>query len=165
MNEKYKLFLHRFFKLTILIKGIDGILDIIASLVLLFSASNFIANIVPFFARKELLEDPKDVIANYLLNISQNTLPDTRLFIIIYLAIHGLIKIGLALALNGNSYRAYKISEIILIIFVGYQAYRFSHTHSLILLMFTLLDIIIIFLVHSESKKLLNKQKYAAKAF
>jgi uncharacterized membrane protein len=154
VNKKYKLFLHRFFKITVIIKGIDGVLDVFASLVLFFSTSGFIANIIPFLFRKELIEDPKDVIVNYLLNISQNMLPDTRLFIIIYLAVHGLIKISLALALNSDNYRAFKISELVLILFVSYQAYRFCHTYSIILLIVTLLDIIIIFLIHFESKKL-----------
>ena len=154
MKKYYKSFLHHLFRATILIKGIDGILDIITSLILLFSSSNTFLRIIPTLLRKELIEDPNDIIGNYLMMVSQNLLPDTQLFIVIYLAVHGFIKIGLALALNGKNYRAYKVSEMILIIFVCYQLYRFSHTQSIVLLLFTLLDILIVFLINLESKKL-----------
>ncbi len=154
MNNRYKVFLHRVFKFTIIIKGIDGVLDIIVSAILLFFAPDSIAKIIPLLVRKELIEDPKDIIANYLLNISQHILPDTFWFIVVYLTLHGLIKIGLALALNSENHRAYKIAEIILITFIGYQFYRFSHTHSNVLLLFTLVDVIIVLLIHSESKRL-----------
>lgn len=134
-------------------------LEIIISLFFFFAKSNILAQIIPFLFHKELLEDSQDLIANYFLNISHNTLPDTQLFIAIYLAIHGLIKIALVLALNSRNYLAYKISEIVLIIFVTYQFYRFSHTHSSILLIFTLIDIVIIFLIHSEAKNLPKKKR------
>lgn len=159
MKKNYKSILHKFFKITIILKGIDGLLDIITSAILFFAKSHTIGNTIPVLIRKELLEDPQDIIANYLLSISQNTLPDTQFFIVIYLLIHGLIKIALSLALNSNNFLAYKISELVLICFVGYQFYRFSHTHSSMLLIFTLMDIIILFLIHFESKSLIITKK------
>lgn len=154
MITNYKLVLHRVFKISIIIKGIDGVLDVITGLFLLFSASNFILKIIPFLVRKELVEDPQDIIANYFLAVSQNILPSTKLFIIIYLIIHGLIKIGLALALSVKSFQVYKIAQIVLITFICYQIYRFSHTHSSILLITTLMDIVIAFLIQGEAKNL-----------
>ncbi len=151
MNNRYKVFLHRVFKFTIIIKGIDGVLDIIVSAILLFFAPDSIAKIIPLLVRKELIEDPKDIIANYLLNISQHILPDTFWFIVVYLTLHGLIKIGLALALNSENRRAYKIAEIILAAFIGYQFYRLTHIHSNILLVFMLIDIVIVLLIRTES--------------
>jgi len=153
MNKNYKLNLHRVFKISIIIKGIDGVLDIIASSLLFFLQSDSIVNIIPFLVRKELIEDPKDIIANYLLNVSQNILPDTQIFIIIYLLIHGLVKTGLALALSSKNRQAYIISGIILVFFIGYQIYRFSHTHSIILMLFILIDVLMVYLIHTELKR------------
>lgn len=149
---------HKIFKFTILIKGIDGLIDLLTSLILLISSGNVILKSIPFLTRKELIEDPQDLIANYLINIAQNFLPDTQKFIILYLAIHGLIKMGIALALNTNNYRAYKISGTVLALFIIYQFYRFTHTHSLTLLFFSFFDIFILILIYFESKKFLQKR-------
>lgn len=154
-TKKSEIFLHRFFKVAIFIKGMDGILEIIASLVLIFLP---VAKIIPFLIGGELIEDSKDVVANYLAKISENLLPDSQLFLIIYLSLHGLIKIGLVWALQGKNAQAYKGAGMVLGIFVAYQFYRYSHTGSLMLLFFTLLDIAIIFLIYHEYKKILNKE-------
>jgi uncharacterized membrane protein len=151
---KFKLLLYRLFKATIFIKGFDGVLDLIASAVLFFSTSETISKIIPFLFREELLEDKNDIVANFLLNASQAFVADTQLFVVVYLTIHGLIKIGLALAFNSKNYRAYKIAEIILTILIGYQIYRFSHTFSIVLLLVTITDILTVILVNIESKKL-----------
>ncbi len=154
MNKKYQSNLHRFFKTVIIIKGIDGVLEVFASTFLLLSGANSVIEKIPSFVQKELIKDPDDMISNYLLHIFEYALPDTQLFIAIYLAIHGLIKIGLVFALNSKSYRAHEIAKIVLIIFIGYQFYRFEHTHSMLLLFFTLVDIIIVSLIHSEEQRL-----------
>jgi uncharacterized membrane protein len=153
INNKYKSHLHRVFKISIIVKGVDGILDIIASILLYLSPSKSIEHIIPLLFRKELIEDPKDIIANFFLNASHNLLPDTQIFLIIFLLVHGVIKGGLALALNSKNRRAYIYSGIILIFFIGYQIYRFSHTHSFLLLMFTLIDIVMVLLIHNELKR------------
>jgi len=164
MNKKYKAYLHRCFKITILIKGIDGVFEVIASAILFISGANSIIEKIPSFVQKELIKDPDDMISNYLLHIFDSALPDTQLFIAIYLAIHGLIKIGLVFALNSKSYRAHEIAKIILIIFIGYQFYRFEHTHSMLLFILTCIDVIIVSLIHSEEKRLRrNKENSPAK--
>ena len=154
MLKNYKIFLNRFLKLAIIIKGIDGILDVLTSIILFFYGSSFLVKIIPFLLRKELIEDPQDLVANYLFNSTQHILPNTKLFIIIYLAIHGLIKIGLALAIRSHNIKAYKITAIILAIFICYQFYRFSHTHSSFLLLVTLFDMTILYLIYNERKNI-----------
>ncbi len=157
MKEKLKLFWHRFFRVSVIIKGVDGVLDLVSSWFLFFSATNPIATALPFLFRRELLEDPEDFIANWLIGASQKVLPETLTFIAVYLLIHGLVKISLALALLSKHYRVYQVAGIVLAAFIGYQIYRFTHTHSLALLLVTIYDVIILSLIYPEAKNLKTK--------
>jgi len=152
MNKKNKIFLYRFFEFTLIIKAIDGVLEVITSIILFFFGSNIINNIIPLLVQEELANDPNDALSNWLLSISQNMLPSTQTFIVVFLALHGLIKIGLVATLSSRNHRAYQIGEIMLLIFVFYQLYRFSHTHSLILLIITIIDIAILALARFKDK-------------
>lgn len=152
MNKKNKIFLYRFFEFTLIIKAIDGVLELTTSIVLFFFGANIINNIIPLLVQEELAADPNDAFSNWLLNITQNMLPSTQAFIVAFLALHGLIKIGLVIALSSRNHRAYQIGEIFLLIFVFYQLYRFSHTHSLILLIITIIDVAILSLARFKDK-------------
>ncbi len=158
MKEKIKLFWHRFFRVSVIIKGADGVLDVASGSFLLFSATNPIATALPFLFRRELIEDPEDFIANYLIGASQKVLPETLTFIAIYLLIHGLVKISLALALLSKHYRLYQIAGIVLAAFISYQIYRITHTHSLALLLVTIYDLIILSMIYPEAKRLKQLQ-------
>lgn len=140
-----------FFKVMIWIKGIDGVVDLLGSIVFALSRPS---NVILFLFQKELMEDPYDQLAHYLINLTEQAHPGTRLFIVIYLAIHGLIKIGMVYALHRKSHLAYKIAAAILSVFLLYQIYRFSHTGSNILLLAILFDAIMLWLIKHEYKKL-----------
>lgn len=150
-------FLHYLFKGTVIFKGADGILDVISSIVLTCVPAHNRINILPFLVRKELIDDPDDILSNYLMNLSQHFLPGTIKFIILYLAIHGLIKIGLALALWNDNPKLFRIAGVVLTISIGYQMYRFTHTHSILLLTVTVIDMLTMVLLQHEYNKLVLK--------
>lgn len=154
MKEKYKIFWHKFFKFSLIIKGLDGVLDVTSGLILFFSVTNPLVRIPSALFHHELIKDPQDFIANYFINASQNILPTTATFIAWYLLVHGLIKIGLSLALFSKNYRLYQIAGIILILSISYQFYRFTHTHSLLLLLVTVYDLMIMVMLCFEAKNL-----------
>ncbi len=153
LNSKINPTYHRFFKIAIFMKGLDGVLEVLGSLILLFLGSEAIPSITSFLIRKELTEDPQDFIANYLLDFSKDFLPSTHFFIIIYLLLHGLVKIALVLGLNSQKNRMQKTAEAVLIFLIFYQLYRFSHTHSWVLLGFLSIDIAIVILLNLEHRK------------
>lgn len=157
----YKLLFHRFFKFVVIIKGIDGIVDVLASVILFVFWKHSLATIIPYLVRKELIHDPQDFIANYLIYFSHNILPGTQIFVMLYLFLHGIIKIWLAFALLSKNNKIHKIASVILILFVGYEIYRYSHTGSYILLGATLFDILTILLIQHEYKKIIHKKKYS----
>ena len=62
--------LHKRFELGILIKAIDSVLEIIGGILLVFLNPNRLNNLVVWLTQHELSEDPRDVIANFMVKLS-----------------------------------------------------------------------------------------------
>ena len=74
----------------------------------------------------------------------------TVLFASFYLIVYGIIKVWLVFSLWKANLRAYPIAGVILGLLIVYQLYRVSYTHSLFLLLVTLVDIGILLLLRRE---------------
>jgi uncharacterized membrane protein len=150
--------LHDLFRVSIAIKGIDGILEFISGISLMFIKSDFLSNIVQLLFQHELVQDPTDLVANLLIKSTQHLSTGTISFAAFYLIIHGLIKIGIVTSLLFRKLWAYPLGGVVLFIFVVYQVLRVLKTHSLILIFLTAIDILIIALLRSEYKRLLRRE-------
>lgn len=142
--------LHRLFEIGIIIKGVDGVLEILGGVLFLFVNPRTLNSIVIFLTAHELSEDHHDLVARWLRHTVENLSSDTKLFASVYLLIHGLIKVFLVVGLLRGKLWAYPAALGMLGTFILYQLYRFTHTHSLALLAFTVFDIVIVFLVWRE---------------
>ena len=105
---------------------------------------------VTFFVQGEIREDPHDFIANYILHTAQTFGGSSQSFAALYLLIHGVINALIVVALWREKLWAYPISFAALGAFIVYQLYLLTFGYSLWLIRFTILDIIIIFLVWHE---------------
>lgn len=89
-RDKQKNLIHVSFEIGLTVKAVDGVLEIIGALLLLFlnpSRINFIAR---FLTQRELSEDPRNVVANLLIRFAQSFSVNTRYFGVVYLAAHGI---------------------------------------------------------------------------
>ena len=152
-NRKEKI-LHDLFIFGIIIKGIDGLLELIGGFILILIKSSSISKSIQIIFQHEITQDPTDLIANYFIQLSHNLSINTISFIAIYLIIHGSIKIGLFSGLWYQKLWAYPLGGVLLSLFVIYQFMIFFHTHSIILLFLTSVDILIIVLLRFEYKRL-----------
>jgi uncharacterized membrane protein len=109
---------------------------------------------VSVLTQEELVEDPRDVIANYLLHSAQNLSIGTQLFVAFYLLSHGSIKLWLIIGLLRQKLWYYPTAIVVFGLFIVYQLYRFSFTHSAWLLLITEVDVIVIALTWHEYKYL-----------
>lgn len=153
MKLSEKRLFHRIFQIGIFIKGIDGFLEIIGGILLFLASSNTLAITIKNFFQHELIQDPNDLMANIIITFFQNLSTNSRLFAAFYLLIHGIIKLGLVIALWKKKIWAYPLAGGILIILVIYQIIRFFRFHSYLLLLLTGIDIIIIILLRLEYQK------------
>ncbi len=139
--EKY---FRRTFQIGIIIKGLDGILELVGGLLLFAIKPAALSGLAVFFTQHELAKDPKDFIANYLLHTAQNLPTSAKLFGAIYLASHGIIKILIVAGLLKNKLWAYPTAIAVFTAFGIYQIYRYTFSHAMSLVILTILDAVII---------------------
>ncbi len=139
---------HLFFVVGIVLKGVFGLLDILAGL--LFFSSSAITDLVAILTRHELGEDHTNFLANKIVEILPYISLPTQLFVAWYFLIHGILNIVLVVSLLRRKLWAYPAYMAVLFLFVCYQLYRFTHTHSTTLLIVTFLDAVMIWLIWRE---------------
>jgi uncharacterized membrane protein len=160
-NETSPQLVHRLFAVSVLIKGVDGILETIGGILFMFVSPKALNSLVIFFTAHELSEDPDDWFATTLRHAVNNLSSDTKLFVSVYLVAHGLIKLFLVAGLLREKLWAYPAALWFLSIFILYQSYRFSHTHSLGLLALSIFDLFVASLVWLEYR---SQKKHACNA-
>jgi uncharacterized membrane protein len=124
-----------------------------------FSTPQSLSRLATTLLTSELLEDPKDLVANTLLHAAQRLSANTRVFASVYLLVHGIVKVGLVVALWKKRLWAYPVAGIVLVLFTFYQVYLFSHSRSLFQLFLTAVDVVILLLLWSEYKRVTQPQK------
>jgi uncharacterized membrane protein len=149
-------FLDFMFRVGVVLKGCDGIIEIFAGLGLLIVSHAAIQTIVIFLTRHELIEDPNDSIANYLLRLSQTLRISTQHFGGIYLLGHGILKAALVIGLLRKVLWVYPAAALVLTLFIVYQTYRISLNHSFLLSALTFFDVGILLLIWWEYRRLQN---------
>lgn len=142
--------MHRLFQAGVVFKGIGAFVDILGSFIVLFASQQSIVHMVALFTQEELIEDPHAMIAGYLLNTAATFSAGTKTFAFLYLLIHGLVNFVLVIGLWKKKHWAYPVALSIFSVLVIYQLYRFTHTQSLWLIIFSIFDITIIWLINKE---------------
>ncbi len=155
MTEAKATLTERFFRIAIAIKGLDGALQVVGAAILAFIPASTVSGFTHAVITRDLLGDPSGTLARHLEAASENFLNgDTKTFAVVYLLAHGLIKLGLVVALARKIVPAYPIAAVVLAAFVVYEVYRAINTHSIALPFFAALDVVIIVLVLREYRQL-----------
>jgi uncharacterized membrane protein len=145
-------------------KGIDGVLETIGGILLFFVSPNQIHFALRILTQHELSEDPKDLVAAYLLYSTRDLTAGTTAFAAMYLLSHGAVKIALVAGLLLKQRWAYPSAIAAFSLFVVYQLYRYSHTHSPELLVLSVVDVLVIVVTWLEYKRLLRIHGFARRA-
>ncbi|MDQ6893024.1 MAG: DUF2127 domain-containing protein [Acidobacteriota bacterium] len=146
--------LHYFFELGIGLKFLNGLLEVVGGIGLFFTTPESLNKVATAIFKNELLRDSQDFVANHLLHAVQRLSANAQLFASIYLLVHGVVKVGLVIALWKKRLWAYPLAGIILVLFTIYQVYLFAHSGSLLQLFLTALDVIILVLLWFEYKRI-----------
>lgn len=150
MKPARKILFHRAYQIGIILKGVDGVLEIAAGMALLLTTQPAIQHVIALLTREELVEDPRDLLANYLMRMARHLSIGMQHFASIYLLVHGIVKAGLVICLLRGWHWAYPVALLLLTAFIFYQVYRLTQTPSLPLYFLTALDVVIVVLVWRE---------------
>jgi len=145
---------HVLFDISVISKGIDGVLEIVGGALLFLVSPIRVYNVVRILTQHELSEDSHDLVATYLLNSTQHLSGGAQVFGAMYLLWHGVVKVALVTALLLKQRWAYPAAILAFLLFLAYQLYRYSHTHSPELLVLSVVDVVVIVLTWLEYKRL-----------
>ena len=142
--------LDRTFRVSLVLKGLDGLLELIGGVLLLVVTPTQIGQLAQILTQHELSEDPRDLIANTLLNWTGSLNVAASLFGAIYLLLHGAVKVVLVWAVLRDHLWAYPWMIAFLFIFIAYQSYQLFVAFSWALFLLTAFDIFIVALTYRE---------------
>lgn len=144
------------FRITLILKGLDGLLELVGGALLLALRPEQIQGIARLFTREELNEDPQDFIATHLLAASNSLSAHGGLSFwgALYLLSHGLIKVVLVWAVLRDRLWAFPWMIGFLLVFIVYQGYAMIVHFTIGLLLLTLLDVVVCYLTVREWRRL-----------
>jgi len=145
MTEKS---IHRLFEVSIWLKGLHSLIEIAGGILIALVSTSDITSFVKALTEDQLI--PNDLIANYLLRSASELSIATKSFAAFYLLSHGVVKVFLVAGLLRDKAWAYPASLVTLSLFIAYQIYRFTLTHSIALILLTLFDLLVIWLILHE---------------
>lgn len=143
--------IHEIFEVSIVLKGIGALVEAVLGVLLLYSTN--VLDLIRALLQNELIDDPNDFFASHLFSFL-NPSPQALHFGGLYLLSHGLVKLVLIAGLLRRQMWAYPASIAVFALFIAYQSVRFLRTHSLWLLFLTALDLIVIWLIWHEYRRM-----------
>jgi len=147
------------FRTSLLLKGAFSLLEIAGGILAYFVSQEYLLRLVTMITQEELTEDPRDFVAQFLVQSAQQLSVSAQHFAAFYLLSHGSIKTALIAGLLRERLWYYPLSMLVFGIFVAYQLFRFQVTHSLWLMALTILDIVIIAMTWHEYRFLRRRMR------
>jgi uncharacterized membrane protein len=144
----------RLFRLAVAIKGLDGLVELVAAIVLLAVPAAFVQEVVEGVLARDLLGPPDGSLARHFVAGTAEFASGNRTFAVLYLGLHGVLKLAMVVALLRKWVRAYPLVIAVLALFVAYELYRAFHTGSVVLPILAAIDIAIIVMVIREYRSL-----------
>jgi uncharacterized membrane protein len=143
--------LDRTFRIGLLLKAADGVLEIVGGALLLFVPPSTIDRIARALTAHELSEDPQDRLAHYILHTTGHLSSGATLFAAVYLLSHGVSKVVLVVLVLRDKLWAYPWLIALLGVFIVYQLYvlvfvKFSWSLTAL----TVFDILLVWLTWRE---------------
>ena len=138
------------FEIALILKGLDGVLETIGGLLLLFVPAETLNTWLVTVTQHELSEDPHDFVFSHLLSSGQHILATSLTFAGLYLLTHGLVKVVLVVAVLRDKLWAYPWMMGFLALFIVYQCYLLAIRFSIGLTLLTIFDVFVLWLTYHE---------------
>ncbi len=148
-----KSLLDKSYEIGLLLKGIDGTIELIGALLLIFVPPHLFESAAHGLTRAELASDPDSFVANHLVHAAHTLAQGHNLFATLFLLTHGIVKVTLVVCLLRNKVWAYPYALVALGLFLVYQLYEMIVNPTVGMGFLTVLDAVIIGLVWREWQK------------
>lgn len=141
------------FDLALILKVINGALEMLTALLILFVPPSLVLALAEFATGGELAQDPNDPMAMLIRDAAHAFTVHTHYFLALYLAFHGVIKVLLVIGIFAKKRLAYPLFMLALAIFGAYEAYRGLARHEILLQALAVFDFALILLTSYEYRR------------
>lgn len=141
------------FDLALILKAIDGAIEVGAGIFVLFLKPKLVLWFVAFATGGELAQDPDDIVATFLHNAGTTFAVHTHYLLSAYLIAHGAIKVLLVAGIFAGKRSAYPLFMGALAVFGCYEAYRGIVRHEILLLIMAAFDTVLLALTAYEYRR------------
>lgn len=145
---------HIAFEISLILKGAFALAEMATGIFAYLVTPQFVIDLAQAITHAELTEDPRDFVAIHLLQAAQDLSISSQHFAGFYLLSHGVIKLWLIMGLWRGKLTYFPAAIVVFGLFILYQIYRYSFTKSLLLLLITGLDGVVIWLTLAEYRHL-----------
>ncbi len=132
------------------LKGLDALFEIAGGIALRIVKPSLIIHLVALLTQDEIVEDPRDLIANYVRHAAGRISVGSEHFMALYLLSHGVVKMFAVGALLKNKLWGYPLSIVVFGGFIVYQLYRYLLAGGLGLIALSIFDLIVVALIWLE---------------
>ena len=144
--------LRRVFYWSLILKAIDSVFEMAGGVALYFIPGGLILALANWLTRAELLEDPRDFLANMIMHSAHALSVPQKTAAAFYLLSHGAIKLFLVIMVLRDKAWAYPAFMIALVLLIAYQTYQITLTLSLWMIVLTVFDAAVLVLTWHEWK-------------
>ncbi|MGA2083316.1 MAG: DUF2127 domain-containing protein [Holophaga sp.] len=153
-RDRQAAILHRTWNACILVKGIHSVFEIGCAAFVWLVKPETLGSWVRTVTKSELAEDPQDFVASWALQASGQYSFDVQHFVVFYLLIIGFTNMVLITLLWRRKLWSYPVMVGVLVLFIAYQAARWTRTHSMILILLSVFDLLMIWLTLKEYRRI-----------
>ncbi|MBN8997041.1 MAG: DUF2127 domain-containing protein [Rhizobiales bacterium] len=148
--------IHRFFEFTLLLKLLHSVLEIAGAGLVAFLSPGTIVAIATFLVGGELVEEPNDAFASFLMHQATALATSSKTSAIFFLVSHGAIKLILVAAVMAGLPLAYPVFIAALSLLIGYQTYSLMVAYSWWMVVLAVFDVAVLFLTWHEYRTLMR---------
>lgn len=141
---------HDVFDIVVVLKGLNGLAEITGGAVLLLTKAGTIMEWVQWLTQSELLQDPHDLLANSLEHWAMNFGHDAQVFAGLYLLVHGIVKLTLAILLFKERPWVFPLALILFTTLVAFSPHHLWMHWSWALAVFVVFDLFTIGIIAKE---------------
>jgi uncharacterized membrane protein len=150
LSPRRELQLRRVFQIALVLKAAHSVFEIVGGAMLYLTSPQAIVALATMLTEAELIEDPDDRIANYVLGAADKLSAGDLRSAALFLFSHGTVKLFLVGAVMLGYAWAYPAFMIALTGLILYQTYQLIHGLSIALLALTILDLVVLWLTWHE---------------
>jgi uncharacterized membrane protein len=151
--------LHQTFEVGLALKALNGLIETLGGILIWFVTPAHGESLIQTFCNHDPTYDCNDFIARHFITMTRDLTSGSKLFACVFLLSHGITKLVLVIALWVGRLWAYPLMIVVFGGFSIYQIFRFTQTHSLGLLLITILDILVVWLTIREYREQLKDRE------